>query len=163
LNFHTFRTVGIAYLFARQYEEALAAFQKAISLQPDFLRNYVLLGEAQYALGAYEAARKSCEIAPSDPLAQRCLALTYWRLGRNSDAEAMLRKLQSSEGDGGAYDYATIYAQWGDVPKALDWLETAVRLRDSSLSELNEEPYFDPLQKEARFQAIVRELKASGQ
>jgi TolB-like protein/tetratricopeptide (TPR) repeat protein len=163
LNFHTFRTVGIAYLFARQYEEALAAFQKAISLQPDFLRNYVLLGEAQYALGAYEAARKSCEIAPSDPLAQRCLALTYWRLGRNSDAEAMLRKLKSSEGDGGAYDYATIYAQWGDVPKALDWLETAVRLRDSSLSELNEEPYFDPLQKEARFRAIVRELKASGQ
>jgi TolB-like protein/Flp pilus assembly protein TadD len=158
LNFHVHRTVGIALLEARQYAQALAAFQTAISLQPDFLRNYILRGETQYAMGAYEAARKSCEMAPADPLGQRCLAMTYQRLGRNRDAEAMLQKLKSTEGDAGAWDYAAIYAQWGDVAKALQWLETAVRLRDSSLVGLKREPYFDSLQKEARFQAIVREL-----
>jgi TolB-like protein/Flp pilus assembly protein TadD len=158
LNFHTHRTVGIALLQARQYPRALTTFQTAISLQPDYLRNYVLLGETQYLMGAYEAARKSCEIAPADQLGQRCLALTYRKLGRNSDAEAMLRKLKSTEGDAGACDYVAIYAQWGDAAKALEWLETAVRLRDPSLLGLNTEPYFDPLQKEARFQAIVRQL-----
>ncbi|HTC15210.1 MAG TPA: TIR domain-containing protein [Steroidobacteraceae bacterium] len=158
LNFHVHRTVGIALLEARQYAQALAAFQTAISLQPDFLRNYILRGETQYAMGAYEAARKSCEMAPADPLGQRCLAMTYQRLGRNRDAEAMLQKLKSTEGDAGAWDYAAIYAQWGDVAKALQWLETAVRLRDASLVGLKREPYFDSLQKEARFQAIVREL-----
>jgi TolB-like protein len=158
LNFHTHRTVGIALLQARQYPRALTTFQTAISLQPDYLRSYVLLGEAQYAMGTYEAARVSCEIAPADQLGQRCLAMTYRKLGRNTDAEAMLRKLKSTEGDAGAWDYAAIYAQWGDAARALEWLETAVRLRDPNLLGLNREPYFDPLQKEARFQAIVREL-----
>jgi TolB-like protein/Flp pilus assembly protein TadD len=161
LNFHTHRTVGIALLQARQYPQALTSFQRAISLQPDYVRNHALLGETQYAMGTYEAARKSCEIALADQLGERCLAMTYRKLGRNSDAEAMLRKLKSTEGDAGAWDYAAIYAQWGEAVKALDWLETAVRLRDPSLLGLNREPYFDPLQKEARFQAIVRKLNFS--
>ena len=32
-----------------------------------------------------------------------------------------------------AYQYATIYAQWGNRAKALEWLETALRLRDPGL------------------------------
>lgn len=43
--------------------------------------------------------------------------------------------------------------------KALDWLDTAVRLHDASLVELKAEPDLDPLREEPRFQAIERELK----
>lgn len=159
LNFHTHRMVGIAYLHARHYEEALAAFQTAISLEPNYVRNYFLLGIAQYFLGSYEAARKSCEMASSDPGGQECLALTYRKLGRRADAEAMLQKVKSAEGDNGAYDYASIYAQWGDMPQALDWLETAMRLRDPDLLQLKTDPYVDPLRGEPRFQAVERALK----
>jgi TolB-like protein/Flp pilus assembly protein TadD len=159
LNFNVHRTVGIALLQAREYTQALSTFQTAISLQPDYLRNYVLLGETQYAMGVYETARKSCEVAPADTLGERCLAMTYRKLARNSEADAMLRKLKSQEGDAGAWDYAAIYAQWGDIAKALDWLETAARLRDPSLAGLSREPYFDPLEREPRFRAIVQQLK----
>ena len=34
-----------------------------------------------------------------------------------------------------AYQYAAFYAQRGDGPKALEWLETALRLRDPGLGE----------------------------
>jgi adenylate cyclase len=159
LNFNVHRMVGISFLLSRQYADALAAFQMAISLQPDYVRDYHLRGEVQYLMGDYEAARKSCELSPAEDLGTRCLARTYRKLGRNADAEAMLRKLQSSEGDSGAYDYATIYAQWGDAAKALEWLETAVRLRDSGLVDLKMEPCLDPLREEPRFQTIERELK----
>jgi tetratricopeptide (TPR) repeat protein len=159
LNFHVHRTVGIAFLLSRQYADALAAFQAALSLQPDYVRDIHLRGEVQYEMGDYEAARKSCEVAPADEMADGCLALTYRKLGRNADAEATLRRLQSIEGDSGAYGYATIYAQWGEVAKALDWLDTAVRLHDASLVELKAEPDLDPLREEPRFQAIERELK----
>ena len=56
-------------------------------------------------------------------------------------------------------DYARAYAQWGDIPKALDWLETAWRLRETTLVFLKSEPLLDPLRNEPRFQAIERELK----
>ncbi len=159
LNFDVHRTVGIALLLARQFPEALAAFQTAISLQPDFTRDFILLGQTQYEMGDYEAARKSCAVAPDDDLAQVCLAMTYRKLGRNADAEAILQKIKSNLGDDGAYQYAEIYAQWGDLPTAMEWLEMAVRLSSSGLEELKVEPDFDPLRKEPRFQDILRALK----
>lgn len=159
LNFQVYRVVGIALLGARRYPEAAASFRMAISLEPDYVRNYALLGETQYAMGAYEAARKSCEVALADQTGQGCLAMTYQKLGRKADAEAMLQKLKSTERDTGAYDYAAIYAQWGDVAKALDWLETAVRLGDPDLSVLKADAGLDPLRKEPRFQAIEKALR----
>jgi serine/threonine-protein kinase len=159
LNFHVHRTAGIVFLLVRQYADAVAAYRAAISLQPDYVRTYGLLGEAQYELGDFEAARTSCEVARADQVGQGCLAMVYRKLGREADAEAMLQKLKAARGDDGAYDFACIYAQWGDIPQALRWLETAMRLRDPGLVELKAEPDLDPLRKEPRFQAIEQELK----
>ena len=85
--------------------------------------------------------------------------MIYDKLGRHADAEAVLSKLKAAQGDDAAYQYATIYAQWGQRPKALEWLETALRLRDPGLESLKTDPLLDPLRKEPRFQAIERELK----
>ena len=43
--------------------------------------------------------------------------------------------------------------------KALEWLDTAMRLRDPGLVYLKTDPLMDPLRKEPRFQAVMRELK----
>jgi hypothetical protein len=61
--------------------------------------------------------------------------------------------------DSSAYQYAEIYAQWGDIPKALDWLEIAYRLPEPGISTLRVDTLVDPLRKEARFQEIERKLK----
>jgi TolB-like protein/Flp pilus assembly protein TadD len=159
LSFHVHRTVGIAFLVGRQYADAVTAFRTAISLQPNYVRDYALLGQAHYALGDFEAARSSCEVALADGVGQTCLAVVYRKLGRPAEAEAILQRLISEEGDGGAYDFACIYAQWGDIAKALHWLEIAIQLRDPSLAVLKVEPDLDPLRKEPRFQAIERALK----
>jgi hypothetical protein len=50
-------------------------------------------------------------------------------------------------------------AQWGNMSKALEWLEKALRPRDPGLSWLKADPLMDPLRKEPRFQAAMRELK----
>jgi tetratricopeptide (TPR) repeat protein len=128
-------------------------------LQPDWVRNYALLGEAQYLLGDFEAARASCEVALADGLGQLCLAVVYRKLGRSADAEALLQKARSSLGDTRTYELARIYTQWRDVPKALQSLESAMRLHDPGLSGLRADPNLDPLRAEPRFQAIERALK----
>jgi Flp pilus assembly protein TadD len=159
LNFHVYRGVGIALLNARQYPEAVTVFRTSISLEPGYVRTHALLGRVYYAMGNFEVARAECEVASADVVGQLCLAMTYEKLGRHADAEAMLHSLASSSGDGVAYDCADIYAQWGDKAKALHWLEEAVRLRDSSLAVLKVDAYLDPLRDEPRFQAIERQLK----
>jgi TolB-like protein/Flp pilus assembly protein TadD len=159
LNFNVYRGVGIALLNARQYPEAIAAFRTSMSLEPGWERNHALLGEAYYAMGNFEAARTECEVASADVVGQHCLAMTYEKLGKHADAEAMLLRIKSLYGDEGAYTYACTYAQWGDKAQALRWLETALRLRDPSLSLLKIDWYLDPLRDDPRFRAIERELK----
>jgi hypothetical protein len=41
--------------------------------------------------------------------------------------------MKATFGDVGAYPYATIRAQWGNGAQALEWLDTAMRLRDAGL------------------------------
>jgi hypothetical protein len=92
-------------------------------------------------------------------VSQWCLALVYEKLGRHAAAEAELATMKAAMGNDAAYQYASIYAQWGDHPKALGWLDTAMRLRDSGLEHLKSDPLMDPLRQEPRFQAIERALK----
>jgi TolB-like protein/Tfp pilus assembly protein PilF len=151
--------LGRALYAARRYEEAVAAFAEVISLEPDFKPTYGERGLAYYGLGDLESARASCETKPDHWTSEQCLSLIYDKLGRHADAEAVLSKLKAEQGDAAAYQYATIYAQWGNRAQALDWLETALRLRDPGLRLLKTDPLLDPLRQEPLFQAIERELK----
>jgi len=151
--------LGRALYAARRYAEAAAAFAEVTSLNPNFKQNYGELGLAYYALGALDKARASCETARDDWTCEYCLAMAYDKLGRHADAEVELAKLKASSGEDGATAYATIYGQWGDHPKALEWLDAAVRLRDSGLLSLKTDSLFDPLRNEPRFQAIEKALK----
>jgi hypothetical protein len=65
----------------------------------------------------------------------------------------------SALGDASACQYATIYAQWGDGPKALEWLDIAMRQRDPGLSYLKTDPFLDPLRKDPHFLSLLRELR----
>jgi TolB-like protein/tetratricopeptide (TPR) repeat protein len=151
--------LGRALYSARRYEEAVAAYAEVISLDPNFKETSGIRGLAYYGLKDLERARGSCETKPDDPFSQQCLAVLYYKLGRHADAEAELAKMKAALGDTAAYQYATIYAEWGDRAKALEWLETAWRLRDGGLEYLKTDPLLDPLRKEPRFQAVMRELK----
>ncbi len=155
----THSVLGRALYAARRYEEAVAAFAEAISLEPEYKPSYGDRGLAYYGLGDLERARGSCETKPDHWVSQQCFAVIYDKLGRHADAESELAKIKAAQGDAMAYQYATIYAQWGDRAKALEWLETAWRLRDPGLALLRTDPLLDPLRKEPRFQAMMRELK----
>ena len=159
LDRSSYSVLGRALYAARRYGEAATAHAEAIRLNPDYKLSYGQRGLAFYGLGDLESARASCETKRDYWGSQQCLPVVYEKLGRHADAEAELKKFQAALGDAFAYQYATIYAQWGDRAKALEWLDTAVRLRDPGLLNLKTDPLFDPLRKEPRFQAVMRELK----
>ena len=159
LNAGSHSSLGDALFHARQFPQAVAAYQDALALHPDDPSIYAYRGLAYYALGDFERARVSCESKPDHWWNQQCLAITYDKLGRRADADAVIAKMKASDGDADAYQFAGIYAQWGNSARALEWLDATVRVRDSGLVALKTDPLVDPLRKEPRFQAIERELK----
>jgi TolB-like protein/tetratricopeptide (TPR) repeat protein len=154
---HVVLSQGLFY--SRRYAEAVTAATDAISLDPDLRAAHKFLGLAYYGLGDLERARDSCEAKPNYWGTQWCLAVIYDKLGRHAEAQALVAKLTVALGDAAAYQYATIYAQWGDTSQSLEWLQKARNLHDSGLSNLKTDPLLDPVRREARFRAIMRELK----
>jgi TolB-like protein/Flp pilus assembly protein TadD len=152
-------SLASALMYARRYDEALKASQEAITLDPASPLAHGLHGWASYALGDLNNARSSCEAEPNTAMSYSCLAVIYEKLGRHADSHTMLTKLQAEYGDASARTYAAVYALLGNVSKALEWLETAYRVRSSELETLKTDPAFDPLRNEPRFQAIERALK----
>jgi tetratricopeptide (TPR) repeat protein len=154
-NSHAF--LGLALLDLRRYPEALAAFKDADALLPGRADSSLFIGIVYYLLGDFESARSFCEKKPERPLNGLCLTMTYDKLGRHADAEAMLAKIRASYGDAPAWGYSLMYAQRGDTARALYWLEAAMRARDPWFDLKH--PLLDPLRNEPRFQAIERELR----
>jgi serine/threonine-protein kinase len=128
LNINSHGYLSDALMSARRYEEALAARLDGAALRPNEPRGAAQLGWNYYAVGDFEKMRAVCESdAETIKVSQDCLAAAYHKLGRQTDAEAALARYKASMGNAGAYGYATIYAQWGNTPQALEWLETALR------------------------------------
>jgi TolB-like protein len=159
LNPASYRALVWTLYLARRYSEALKALQGAV-LTDDaaaFLR-----GTVYYALGDFEKARVSFEFKGSGAWApgtlEARLAMVYDKLGRHADATTELAILQKM-GASAAFPSAEVYAQWGATSKALECLETAARVADSSLERMRVEPLLDPVRDEPRFKAIERELK----
>ena len=150
--------LGTSLMFARRYDEAIRAFSDAKALGQDDVSLNMWLGMTYYFSGDFENARATCARA-GEVNGPWCLAMVFDKLGRHDEAEAMLAKLKAFAGDQFAEGYADIYAQWGDTSRALEWLETAMRNRDPYLAYTKINPFFDPLRKEARYQAIEQALK----
>jgi TolB-like protein/Flp pilus assembly protein TadD len=152
-------SLGLALYLARRYQDAAAAYAGAVSLNPDFKSAYAERGLALYAIGDLQGARASCEAKRDFWYSHQCLAIVYDKLDRHADAEAELANIRTAVADAAAYQYATIYAQWGDPRKALEALGVALKLRDPGLFQLKTEPLLDPLRQEPGFKAILDELK----
>jgi len=154
--------LGYALLFARRYAEGTAALMNAKALATS--DNLTEIANGNLGLGYYDAgdfprAQAACEGA-SEYMRYYCLAMTYDKLGRRADAQAALAKFRASRAQRAApVDYAKLYAQWGDIPRALGWLDTAMRRRDPTLEDIKTSTLLDPLRNEPRFQAVERALK----
>jgi TolB-like protein/DNA-binding winged helix-turn-helix (wHTH) protein/Tfp pilus assembly protein PilF len=160
LNVLAYRVLGDALESARQFPEAAAAFDRAIKLNPTHASEaYQRRGRLYYLMGDVQAAKASCEAEPDTNHVQTCMPLIYEKLGQHAAAEAALVTAIAAQGEGSSFQYAQIYAQWGETQKALDWLETGLRIRDPGMECVKTDAFLDPLRGQPRFQAIERALK----
>jgi len=158
LNPVAYTRLAVALQFAHRYRESIEASDRALDFSPNSAYKH-LRGLAQLLAGDLDAARQSCAPAPPSWLSHLCMAILDDKFHQHQDAEAELAEMKSQLGDGASYQYAEIYAQWGDVPQALNWLETAYRLPDPGIGTMRVDELINPLRKEPRFQVIERALK----
>jgi TolB-like protein/tetratricopeptide (TPR) repeat protein len=160
VNAGAYRVLGLVLLYTHHYRDAIAAFDHALSIDPQAPQVAANRGLALLALGDFAAARESCAMPPLDWLSHLCLAVAWQKLARDAESRAAMVALRAAGADetDQAYQYAEVYAQWGDRAQALDWLETAYRVRDPGLLQLKVDFLLDPLRGEPRFQSVLAKM-----
>jgi TolB-like protein/DNA-binding winged helix-turn-helix (wHTH) protein/Flp pilus assembly protein TadD len=158
LNPAAYQRVGQDLYWSGHFDAALEAYGHAnsVEMHPSRL-NMSWIAFALLAKGDAAAAVRICAGGTgwSD---DESLAIAYHALGRQPEAEAKLAKLHQAFGDRAAYQYAQIYAQWGQPVEAMRWLETAYKVKDSGLNEMKVSPFLDPIRNLAEFGEIERRL-----
>ncbi len=125
---HAYFVLGWAAWRQRREAEAVAGFEKALSLSREAF-SLAFLGHIYGRLGRRDEAK--CLLRELDQLFAR--------------------------GHAPPFAFAVIYAGLGDADTAFDWLETAYRLRDGQLFCLTM-PGSDPLRSDPRYADLVHRM-----
>jgi len=149
--------LGYILYSARRFDQSRASLLHEKSLR-GLLPEHSMEVEARDELleGRFADADRSCR-ATSASYRDVCLAMADHALGRSADAHRELARLLAARG-GADYNLAEVYAQWHDVPLALDCLEKAARAHDPNLGEIRSDPLLDPIREEPRFRAVEQSL-----
>jgi tetratricopeptide (TPR) repeat protein len=156
---------ALAYLLtdAHRYDEALAALNRAIELEPNSVLAHLYLARLYGYSGKGDLAiadsRRATELG--FPFGQALLAQSYAVAGRKAEAVALLKEpiQQSKRLHSGAFFIALALDALGDKDQTFTWLEESYREHEATLVFLNEMPLFnDAWRADPRFQDLVRRI-----
>jgi TolB-like protein/Tfp pilus assembly protein PilF len=168
--------LGRTYIWARQFDKALAQFQKCAEMFPGFALDYERMAQLKAFMGKFEDAitedtkarllsgEGEASVLKKEAALRHALAKDgprgYWK--------KILELTQMPDNPPEAlktpFGLAIIYAQLGEKTKALDSLELAYQQRSLAMTEIAIEPAFDSIRGEPRFQDLLArvELKDVG-
>jgi tetratricopeptide (TPR) repeat protein len=166
-------TQGLAFLaighyWRREYDSASVWADSAIALDPNYqlahnMAGFIAVERGSYDRGvaSFEAARRlSNDVEALNALAG--IALAEARAGRSREARATLRE---AELQAKAYSptplhiavfMGQVYAELGDVDRALAWLDRYETRRSLHFQlHLRCDPAFDPIARDQRFRSLL--------
>jgi TolB-like protein/Tfp pilus assembly protein PilF len=158
LNARTFRSIGDINYGAGRYDEAVAGYEKALSLNPKLGGAHAAIGFARLMQGKLGEAEKAFASEADKERQLIGATLVQHRKGNEAAADEALAELRNSSGDKVLYQYAQIYAQRGDLDKAISELQQARAKDDSGLVMMYNDPLLEPLRKRPEFSSLLKSL-----
>lgn len=110
---------------------------------------------------AVAAFQRAVHLSPRTPRMLSALGRTFALSGRREQALEMLRQLEAivNERYVSPLEFAWIYFALGDVNEGFQWLARAFDDRSFDLLSMNVDPRFDPWRQEPRFQTLLARLR----
>lgn len=152
---------GVAYYFARQFDEANRVFLELLTEYPQRTSTRVSLANSLALCGAYEAARGELnaviEHDPDDASARLALAMVTARDGDKRQAKKIINSVRAS-GDIEKTNPSALgsaYAQLGEIDEAMKWLTLAADSHEGGFAEAQVDPLLAPLLDVDAFHALL--------
>jgi tetratricopeptide (TPR) repeat protein len=162
LNDRAWDALGNMYEAIGLHNEAISAFEKAISMASQREVYHYHLGLAHAAQKRYDKAilalQKVVALNPEYMLAHCALAGYYRRLGKEAEAKehiAVARPYIATEND---YNQACFESICGNIERALEFLQRALNNKQVKLDLIRNDPDLDFIRDDPRFEEMIAKV-----
>jgi TolB-like protein/DNA-binding winged helix-turn-helix (wHTH) protein/Tfp pilus assembly protein PilF len=159
LRANSYARLGYLLYAVGRYDEARAALQKALELNPQSSYVHLTLDKILIAEGNPQQALVEIEKEPSAWGKLTGEVLAYHALGREQDSIAALADLIAKYRTTAAYQVAQAYSFRGESDKSFEWLEHAYKQRDPGLPEIKSNPLFKNLRHDPRYTELLKKMR----
>jgi TolB-like protein/AraC-like DNA-binding protein/Tfp pilus assembly protein PilF len=146
--------LGLCYYFARQFEPAIAAFDAALEIDPNFGEALRFRGLVKGYQGRFKEAmidiQHALETTGGQGLANIDLLIVKILMGKKEEVQTVIRQMTFLD----ASDPAILYALLDQPDEAMEWLEKAYKERSVMLVSLKNFWVWDNLREDQRFKVI---------
>ena len=152
---------GLIYFYANEYDQAIIQCRKVLATDKDFPWAHQVLGLAYLQKSQFERAidhlKKSVDLSGGSLPYRSSLACAYIMAGRRDDGIRILDDLieLSEERYVPSCGMAQVYVALGDKDRAFDYLGKALEERSRFMVMLRQDPYFEDLHADPRFEALL--------
>jgi TolB-like protein/Tfp pilus assembly protein PilF/predicted Ser/Thr protein kinase len=150
--------LGYAQRLSGRYDEAIASYRTALSLNPGLGVAHSDLGVALLLKGDAAGALAEIEQEPNESWRMLGLPMAYHALGRKADCDTALAALITKYERDSPYQIAYVYAFRGEADQAFAWLDKAIEYHDAGLSEIVVENLFDKIHSDPRWLPFLRKI-----
>jgi serine/threonine-protein kinase len=140
-------------------DEAQAVLTRTIALQPTAYHQYVPLVTIDLLRHDVASAARDAEREQPGFWLDFERALVKQAQDDPRAAEAALQQFIAAHQDIGAFQIAELYALRKEPDKMFEWLDRALQVHDSGLTQLVTTPFVDAYKSDPRFIALCRRLK----
>ena len=157
--------MGFSLCYAGEYDQAIRNLNTAIDLNPKGALSYLWLGRVYQAQKKYkesiEAYQKALPFTPNWAPTLAGIGYVYGISGQKAEAENYLARLKelSSRTYITPYAVALIYTSIGDKDHAFEYLDKSFVDRSHWLVWLEQDPRWDPLRTDPRFNKLLAMIK----
>ncbi len=154
--------LGAVLYWGRRYDDSINQLRQAITFDPSFVPNYVILCWALDAKGDTKAALDACKQAlerQAIPWTTLALARAQALAGDHGAAVATLASLgKQTDLFVTGYDRASVFAALGRTDDAFAALEEGYQSRAEWMSYLKVDPQMDALRRDPRYTNLLKRL-----
>ena len=158
LDVHTHFQFGLTYYFARRFEDSIAAFNKALEIDPNYAEALRFRGLVRGYLGKFKEAlidiNRALELIGGLGLANLDFLVVKILMGKKDEVLAVLEKSKFLDSS----DPATLYSLLNMPKEAIYWLDKAYEERSVNMTTLKTYWVWDNLRDNARFKEIYAQM-----
>jgi len=154
--------LGAVLYWGRRYDDSINQLRQAITFDPSFVPNYVILCWALDAKSDTKAALDACKQAlerQAIPWTTLALARAQALAGDHGAAVATMASLgKQTDLFVSGYDRASVFAALGQTDDAFAALEVGYQSRAEWMSYLKVDPQMDTLRRDPRYTNLLKRL-----